>query len=702
MNKTSITLIAVTALLSGCSDNDNSSSSTPSDDNAQVASLETQTVTNQSYEDIADAAVWHDPTDASKHFLIATLEEDGLAVFDQDGTQLFHDDSREVLGADIRYNIEDNLGNSVDVLAVGLPDDGGFAFYSIENDTTAPLVDLGTLDVDVEAESLCLYKNVTTGALSLTGVTEDGDAIQYKLTYDGTRIVSTIEDNLGDPLAVRNFNVGGELSACIIDDQTATLYIAEQDLGIWAYGADPENVKDRHLVDSVDPLGRLEEVEGLDLIYQENGGYLVVADEGQGFLLYDRLDENEYAGQFLPESLEEAKALAVAYDGLWLANTEAEEPVYEKLAFSELNTYAMASSETNINVNNLLTHRELTFQGIALVASKGETQEVDDDGDAADDPAFWLHPTDPSQSLIIATNKQGGLMAYDLDGNELQYLDGGKPNNVDIRANVTDWDGTTLALAAASNRELNTIALYSINEASGGQDPIQPLTAVGDNVHQDAPELISNVDEVYGLCMYQAVDGTPYVFVNGKNGVTEQWQLTLTNAGVEGEIVRTLTVESQPEGCVADDQTGLLFIGEEDEAIWQFEADANASTEATLFAAIDGELLVADVEGLTIYDNGNDKYLIASSQGNNTYVIYDLNNNNQVIGNFAIIGNDAEGLDGASDTDGIHAVATNLGADYPEGIFIAQDWYNIDDSYALENQNFKLVSWKDIIESVQD
>ena len=106
---------------------------------------------------------------------------------------------------------------------------------------------------------------------------------------------------------------------------------------------------------------------------------------------------------------------------------------------------------------------------------------------------------------------------------------------------------------------------------------------------------------------------------------------------------------------------------------------------------------MADVEGLTLYDNGTDKYLIASSQDNNTYTMYDLNNNNALVGVFAITGNDDLSVDGASDTDGIHAVSANLSSEYPQGMFIAQDWYNIDGSYEFQNQNFKMVSWKDLM-----
>ena len=60
------------------------------------------------------------------------------------------------------------------------------------------------------------------------------------------------------------------------------------------------------------------------------------------------------------------------------------------------------------------------------------------------------------------------------------------------------------------------------------------------------------------------------------------------------------------------------------------------------------------------------------------------------------IGDDERGTDGATDTDGIHAVSQSLGDEFPNGLFLAQDWYNIDSQYKAENQNFKIVDWRDI------
>src|SRR5262249_18029341 len=60
-----------------------------------------------------------------------------------------------------------------------------------------------------------------------------------------------------------------------------------------------------------------------------------------------------------------------------------------------------------------------------------ETEAVPSDGDAADDPAIWVHPGDPTRSLILGTDKKGGLNVFDLEGRRLQIVShGSRPNNV--------------------------------------------------------------------------------------------------------------------------------------------------------------------------------------------------------------------------------------------------------------------------------
>src|SRR5215217_5343493 len=80
-----------------------------------------------------------------------------------------------------------------------------------------------------------------------------------------------------------------------------------------------------------------------------------------------------------------------------------------------------------------------------------ETEPVQSAHDAADDPAIWVHPTDPARSLIIGTDKKQGLDVYDLGGKRVQTLPDGRMNNVDLRYGFK-LDGHEVAIVAATNR----------------------------------------------------------------------------------------------------------------------------------------------------------------------------------------------------------------------------------------------------------
>lgn len=317
------------------------------------------------------------------------------------------------------------------------------------------------------------------------------------------------------------------------------------------------------------------------------------------------------------------------------------------------------------------------------VTASAET--VGAEGDV-DDIAVWVHPSEPAQSLIIGTEKSSdehALYVYNLDGQLVQTLENGRINNVDLRYNFSLAD-TSVALVGGTNRTNDTLAFWAINETTG------ELTRVsGDGLPADML--------VYGFCMYQSAgSGNTFAFVNAKSGEIHQYRLfDAGNQTVSGELVRTLDVPSQPEGCVADDKLGMLYVGEEDAAIWRFEAEPDASTQGVIIAETGTEALTADVEGLAIYHGSDDEdgYLLASSQGSNTYVAFARTGDNALVGTWRLVSGD--GIDAASESDGIEVTSAALGPQFPQGLFIAHDTAN--EGFT---GNFKLVRWDDIAAAV--
>lgn len=305
---------------------------------------------------------------------------------------------------------------------------------------------------------------------------------------------------------------------------------------------------------------------------------------------------------------------------------------------------------------------------ILEVVAAVETEPVNTGGDSADDATVWVNPSDPAQSLVIGTNKKRGLVVYDLTGKEIQSLADGEMNNVDSRD----------TLVTASNRSNNSIAIYRINTETRRLENV-------------AAEEIKTI-EAYGSCMYKSSKtGRLYYIVTSKQGVVEQYELFDTGKGVSAKRVRQIKVGSQLEGCVADDELGYLYVGEEDVGIWKYSAEPDAEPARKEVDRVrPGGSLVADVEGLTIaYGSDGKGYLIASSQGNNTYAIYRRESDNTYVKSFRIV---AGSIDQVTETDGIHVTTSNLGSQFPNGVFIAQD--GADDK---GKQNFKLVPWQLII-----
>jgi 3-phytase len=194
------------------------------------------------------------------------------------------------------------------------------------------------------------------------------------------------------------------------------------------------------------------------------------------------------------------------------------------------------------------------------------------------------------------------------------------------------------------------------------------------------------------LCLYVSPrTGTYYAFVSDSSGTVQQWALVdAGNGQVEATKVRTLSLGSTTEGCVADDASGDLYIAEEDVALWKYGAEPDAGSGRTRVDVVgSGGHLTADIEGLAIYYRGDGSgYLLASSQGSDAFVVYQRGGTNAYVTTFAIA---AGAVDGVSHTDGIEVTNAALGTAFPDGLFIAQDDHNDGG-----NQNFKLVPWGDL------
>ncbi len=348
-----------------------------------------------------------------------------------------------------------------------------------------------------------------------------------------------------------------------------------------------------------------------------------------------------------------------------------------------------------------------------------ETLPVDQRADA-DDPAIYINATNSADSLVLTSVKNGGLRVYDLSGNLLETINPGgiRYNNIDLQYGFKLGD-QSIDIAVASDRNNDKLAIFKINPNPGADgNYLEDITdsSLG-TLFQGLPfaePYSSSSRSAYGLALYRSpITNDYYVFANRREtGDVAQFKLIDKGNGKIGiERVREFTVptiegrDPQTEGMVVDQETGFLYIGQENVGIWKFQAEPNGGTTGKLIDQVrdlGGNYLTDDVEGLTIYYGKNGTgYLLASSQGDNTFVAYTREGNNEYVGNFAVGNNGA--IDSVQESDGADVINVPLGPNFPFGLFVTQDGSNepatiVSDEGEEENisSNFKLVPWENI------
>ena len=310
-----------------------------------------------------------------------------------------------------------------------------------------------------------------------------------------------------------------------------------------------------------------------------------------------------------------------------------------------------------------------------------ETDPVPSSGDAADDPAIWIHPTDPSLSVIIGTDKTatGGLGVYDLTGHQLHFYADGRYNNVDVRYGFR-LGTSTVDIVGTTNRVDKRMDFYKIDPAT------RALSRIG------SVAVTSAIVTPRGFAFYRSpTSGKFYAFVSD-SGKTDQYELSGATGSVTGTVVRQWTLPNPTEGLVADDELQRVYLAEENiGGIWRYGAEPTASTVGTKIASTTetGGTIVQDVKGLAMYiASGGVGYLLAISQGGNSFHVFDRQTNAEV-GEFKIVA--GNGIDAVTGMDGIDATSVALSSTFPSGLFVSQDTANDGG-----NQNFKVVPWQSI------
>ncbi len=578
-----------------------------------------------------------------KTFWIASSDEQGISVINNAGEQINNIPGKlELLDsrAQGKYTwlLSSNQQSNTPIL------------LQLNNDTQELSKTIPLSRPTFQIDALCLFQD---GHNNLYAFFLDG--------YGGGEMRWLLEGKQIIDLSIKSLQLPPDSESCAVHDKTQSLFVAEEGFGVWRYPAQADTAWKRELLDSSQLAGGLKG-EIINLSISEDT-LLVLTEDAVNSYAY-----NGDARQWQFETRTNS------------ANWQSPEDIAHQ--HNTLLVFDEADMQLHRHQLPLPKASETTSLPYPYVKPLVQTAPMDRSGDAADDPAIWLHPQNPEQSLIFGTNKKWGLLIYNLEGEQVQAIATGHINNVDIRQGV-QMVNSTGDIAVASNRSDNSISLYKIN-------PVNGHTA-------EWASFSTNLKDVYGICLYQAKADQIYTFINDKDGRVQQYKLNLQKDQPTAELVREFKLASQPEGCVANDESGALFIGEEDVGVWLASADKNSNSPAKLIASV-GTHLVDDVEGLGLIKNSRGHFLVVSSQGDNSYAVFDASTPYAYRGSVRVGFNAEQKIDGTSETDGIAVNGAAFGKQFPQGILVVQDGFNLMPKQA---QNFKLVSWEDVLEVLE-
>ena len=635
-----------------------------------------------------DPALLIDSERPEDSLILGSADLGGLDIYTLDGARQGIGSNRPTTLVDVRYNFP--LGGASVDLIVGYDAEATALVAYVLDDSRTSLREVSSpMATEAEIEGLCLYQSPISGKFYAFAA-GDGMFQQWELYPQNGNVQGRL---------IRSVPVGPGAAHCVAHDRGAAIFYSQESVGVARLNAEPESETDVEFVDLSTPHGRFGgDVKGVALYEQAQSGYLIVSDADESRLqLYD-LESRAHRGTIgvvgdeSVDGAEETEGLTATSLALSASLGQgllvlADDDNDGAPANYKLVPWQRVSEALGLDARASHDPTAPLEGGETTVTPSLETVPVASFGDAADDPALWVHPTDPALSVVIGTQKQRGINVYDLDGNLLQSREDGRINNADIRYGFP-LGGEPVDVVTASNRSTDSIGIWKVDRAT------RTLVDVADGV------IPTGMTDPYGQCMYRSQEtGDYYVFINDTDGLVRQWRLLDSGDDKIGvELVREFGVGSQTEGCVADDETGDLYVGEENTGIWKYAAEPGTGSERTLVDSIENGNLTADVEGLAIYygDNGQG-YLIASNQGADNYAVYERQGDNRFLGHFHIVADEATGIDGVSETDGLDVTSANLGSTLPNGVLVVQDGRNITPK---ARQNFKLVPWERIAEAL--
>ena len=246
-----------------------------------VALVETPPVGTAAADAADDIAIWRNPDDPSKSLIVGTDKKAGLHVYGIDGRE------RSFAGGGLLNNVDlVDLGPSGVVVVASDRNDPLQAKLQAHrlNKDAGTLSPMGTIPVGPgESYGVCL--SYIDFNLDLYAVLKDGRIEQLR---------SNERTGAVDPVLSRR--VATQAEGCVVDPRDGTLYVGEENAGIWRFAAGSATGE---LVARVDNVQLVADVEGLARAPDgDPGGYLVASSQGDNAYAVFRLPDMTPVGRF--------------------------------------------------------------------------------------------------------------------------------------------------------------------------------------------------------------------------------------------------------------------------------------------------------------------------------------------------------------------------------------------------------------------
>lgn len=305
----------------------------------------------------------------------------------------------------------------------------------------------------------------------------------------------------------------------------------------------------------------------------------------------------------------------------------------------------------------------------------------------SDDPAIWINFSNPSESLVLGTDKEddGALYVFDLRGKiqKDKIIRGLKrPNNVDVEYGLL-LSGRPTDIAVVTERFTHKLRVYSLPD-------MKPID--GNGLEMFAGDTATDYRDLMGIGLYKDRDGNIYAMVGRKNGPRDGsyiWQYLLSDNGkglVKATLVRKFgkfSGKKEIESIAVDDALGYVYYSDEGFGVRKYYADPAKGNEELAVLGATG--FTQDHEGISIYAMSDSTgYILVSDQQANRFHLFAREGDGSNPHNHRFI---KSILLSTNESDGSEITAVPLDSVFCKGLFVAMS----------TDKTFQYYRWEDLM-----